>query len=126
MQNPRDAYLASSVLTASPARLLVMLYDRLVLDLQRASEGLGSGNPAAAHEPLMHAQEIILELRASLSPEQWAGGPGLAALYEYLHAQLVRANVSKDRTITDFCLETVSGLRDAWRVAAGELVSVSA
>jgi hypothetical protein len=35
----RNQYLADSVLSAPPARLLTMLYDRLLLDLARAETG---------------------------------------------------------------------------------------
>lgn len=126
MKNPRDTYLAASVATASPARLLVMLYDRLSLDLQVAAAALAAGEPAAAHQPLLHAQDIVLELHASLKTDTWSGAPGLSALYDYLHRELVRANINKDAVATGFCLELVNDLRDAWREAAGMLMSVSA
>jgi flagellar protein FliS len=126
MPNPRDTYLAASVSTASPAQLLVMLYERLALDLQRASEALRLGEPVKAHEPLLHAQDIVLELNASLKTGAWEGAAGLASLYDYLHSELVRANLTKDRAVTDFCLDLVSTLRDTWRDAAGALLAASA
>ena len=126
MNNPRETYLAASVATASPAVLLVMLCERLVVDLQRAAEALRNGEPSKAHEPLIHAQDIVLELNASLKAEAWEGGPGLSSLYDYLHGELVRANVGKDLRITEFCLDIVSTLRDTWREAAGSLMSASA
>ena len=124
--NPRDTYLAATVSTASPAQLLVMLCERLVLDLQRASAALRNGEPSQAHEPLLHAQDIVLELNSSLKADTWEGGPGLASLYDYLHSELVKANLSKDLRITDFCLDLVSGLRDTWRDAAVSMMTASA
>lgn len=126
MKNPRDTYLAASVTTASPARLLVMLYERLSLDLNLAARALAAGDPAAAHGPLLHAQDIVLELNASLKPDVWSGAVGLAALYDYLHRELVAANVNKDPVATGFCLKLVDELRDAWREAAGLLLTASA
>lgn len=126
MKNPRDTYLAASVSTASPAQLLVMLYDRLSVDLHRGVAAMDAGDHAASHTALLHAQEIVLELRSSLQVELWSGGPGLAALYDYLLTELVNANVSKDRAMTQACLEIVDELRDVWREAALSLVSVSA
>ena len=126
MKNPRDTYLTASVSTASPAQLLVMLYERLSLDLQRATAALAAGDPAGAHEPLMHAQDIVLELHASLRPDTWAGGPALASLYDYLLRQLVAANVNKDLETAKHCLGLVNDLRDTWRQAAGSLVPVPA
>jgi flagellar protein FliS len=124
--NPREAYLAASVTTASPGQLLVMLYERLVLDLQRATDALRAGEPGQAHEPLLHAQEIVLELASSLRVDVWDGAPGLAALYDYLYGELVRANVQKDAAAAGFCLEIASTLRDTWREAAAQQMSASA
>ena len=125
-QNPREAYLAASVTTASPGQLLVMLYERLVLDLHRATDALRSGEPAQASAPLLHAQDIVLELVSSLRVDAWDGGPGLAALYDFLYRELVRANIQKDLAAAEFCLETASVLRDTWRDAALQLVAASA
>ncbi|MFC6410936.1 flagellar export chaperone FliS [Planobispora longispora] len=75
MTNPsmRARYIADTVNTASPGQLLVMLYDRLVLDLTRAEEALGRGDREAAAQQLMHAQDIIIELRSSLKTDGWDG-----------------------------------------------------
>jgi len=124
--NPRDTYLAASVSTATPSQLLVMLYGRLVLDVQRATDALRRGEPSQAHEPLLHAQEIVLELNASLDVTSWEGGAGLASLYDYLHAELVKANMAKDLKAAEFCLHVVTVLRDTWTDAAGSLLAQSA
>ena len=125
-KDPREAYLAASVTTAGPAQLLVMLCERLVLDLERATGALRAGEPSRAHEPLVHAQEIVLELRASLKVDAWDGGPGLAALYDYLYGELIRANVQKSLSIAEFGLGVAATLRDTWRDAALQQISQSA
>ena len=81
----RDRYLQDSINTASPGKLLLMLYDRLVLDLMQGEEALRDRRPGAGHERLTHAQEIVLELRTSLDVEAWSGAPGLASLYGFLY-----------------------------------------
>lgn len=126
MQNPRDRYLAATVQTASPAQLLVMLCERLNLDVERAAEALRQGRPGDAHAPLLHAQEIVLELNASLKVDVWEGGPALASIYAFLHSQLVKANMGKDLTITESCLPLVAELRDTWRAAATSVLAASA
>ena len=118
MNTGRNAYLGSMVSTATPARLLVMLYDRLVLDLQRAAEAQSLEDHAAAAPELMHAQEIILELQSSLRVDVWEGAAGLSAIYTWLHRELVRANVQRDLTATTGCLDLVLPLAEAWREAA--------
>ena len=122
----RARYMGDTVTTASPQRLLVMLYDRLALDLQRAEESLVLGDRDAAREPVMHAQEIVLELRASLQVDVWEGGPRLAALYSWLIGELIQANVKGDiRRVRD-CRKVVEPLRDAWREAAASLAASTA
>jgi flagellar protein FliS len=116
--NARAAYLDASIATASPARLLVMLFDRLVLDVQRGLEAQRRGDVEETHQHLTHAQDILLELSSSLRPDQFRGGYDLAALYSFLHRQLVMANIRKDATITDEVLTLVTDLCDAWRQAA--------
>jgi flagellar protein FliS len=122
----RARYLGDTVTTASPQQLLVMLYDRLALDLDRAQAALVAGNREAAGEQLNHAQEIVLELRSSLQVDAWEGGPRLAALYGWLLTELVQANVKADKNRVASCLLVVEPLRDAWRQAAASMAVASA
>lgn len=114
----RNAYVDNSVATASPERLLVMLCDRLVLDVQRGLEAQRTGDLPESHAQLVHAQEIVLHLRGTLDVEAWSGAPGLASLYDWLHTELVRANITKDTAVTEGCLSIVDQLADTWRTAA--------
>jgi flagellar protein FliS len=127
-QNPamRERYLRDSVATASPAKLLVMLYDRLVLDLNHAEHALRAQDRAEASRHLLHAQEIVLELRASLDLDAWAGAAGLASLYGFLLTELIAANVNADGARVAACRGLVEPLRDAWREAAFKLAAESA
>jgi flagellar protein FliS len=109
---------SESLATASPAKLLVMLYDRLVLDLDRGIAALEVGDRPSAHEQLTHAQEIVHELRASLDVSAWDGAPGLASLYGYLLTELVGANITRDTARIGACRDLVVPLRDAWQEAA--------
>lgn len=114
----RDTYLGGMTSTASPARLLIMLYDRLVLDLQRAVELGDLGEFLGAGRQLMHAQEIVLELQGSLKIDAWDGAAQLSGIYSWLHSEMVRANVQRDVAATRGCLALVEPLADAWREAA--------
>ena len=79
----RNRYVGDSVATASPARLVTMLYDRLVRDLATGEAALAVSDLAAANSALVHAQDIVWELAAGLDPTRWSGGPALAALYQF-------------------------------------------
>lgn len=119
----RTRVVSDDVATATPARLLTMLYDRLVLDLTRAEAAQCAADREAASAQLLHAQDIVVELASRLRPDLWEGGPGLAALYAYLQIELVGANVSGDPERTAACRSLVEPLRDAWHEAARGLAA---
>ena len=122
----RSRYLGDSVATASPQRILVMLYDRLVLDLERAEVALDAGDRTEAAAQIQHAQDIVFELRESLQVDAWEGGPRLAALYSWMITELVQAGVKADRNRVSACRQIAEPLRDAWRQAAVALATTPA
>lgn len=127
MNNPmRNRYLSDSVSTASPAKLLVMLYDRLVLDLVKAEEALLAGDREVASGRLQNAQEIVIELRTTLDVDAWDGARGLSELYGFLLTQLIQANVRADAAQVASCRVLVEPLRDAWATAAAESAAPAA
>jgi flagellar protein FliS len=119
----RSRYLNDSVTTATPAQLLVMLYDRLVLDLGQAETALRAADRTTATAKLMHAQEIVMELRVTLNTDAWSGAQGLASLYGFLLTELVGANVRGDADKVASCRGLVEPLRDAWREAAAKVAA---
>ncbi|GAA1794659.1 flagellar export chaperone FliS [Planosporangium flavigriseum] len=119
MSNPalRARYLAQSIATASPGQLLVMLYDRLVVDLTQAEEALRAGDRETGSARLMHAQEIVAELHSTLDLSVWEGAADLARIYRFLLTELIKANVRGDADLAGACRRMVEPLRDAWREA---------
>ena len=114
----RSHYARDSVTTASPVRLVTMLYDRLARDLDDAELAITMTNPQSAHTALRHAQDIVQELSNSLDVARWSGGEALASLYAWLTEQLVSANLTKDASLLAGVREVVEPLRDAWHEAA--------
>ena len=121
----RTRYVDDTVSTASPAKLLTMLYDRLVLDLQRAEAEQQIGDRIAASTHLVHAQEIVHELAATLDVDAWDGAARLMSVYMYLITELVGANVAGDTERTAACRELVEPLREAWHQAAREVAAAT-
>jgi flagellar protein FliS len=115
----RAAYVSNSVGTMSPGHMIVALYERLAVDLERAEQAIVDADPATAHECLLHAQSIVSELHDSLDTEQWPAGRNLKDIYVFLLFELVGANVDKDAARVASCHALVVPLRDAWRSALG-------
>ncbi len=117
----RRQYLRDSVLSATPARLLTMLYDRLLLDLARAEQAQAAENWQAASAQLLHAQEIIAELSSSLKKDIWDGAENLFGLYTYVSNALMAANMHRDIKATRECIALLEPLREAWHEASASL-----
>jgi flagellar secretion chaperone FliS len=119
----RSQYNRDAILSATPVRLLTMLYDRLLLDLNRAEAAQLSQNWPVASGYLLHAQAIVAELTSSLKVDAWDGGPGLLGLYTYVSNGLIAANVRRDVERTRECIRLLEPLRSAWYEAAGEMTA---
>lgn len=107
-----------AILSASPARLLTMLYDRLLLDLGRAEAAQLAGNWSVASENLLHAQSIITELVSSLNSEVWSGAKALHSIYAFATQLLIDANIKRDAALTRQAIVLMEPLREAWHEAA--------
>ncbi len=122
----RARYVQDAIETASPARLLTMLYDRLVRDIAGAELAIATSTFSEANTLLLHAQDIVLELQSSLDTRTWSGAQGLSALYTYLYGELITANTTKDAARLAVCLRIVEPLRSAWHEAAALVAGAAA
>lgn len=113
-----NAYQREAILSASPARLLTMLYDRLLLDLTRAEAAQLGQDWATARENLLHAQEIIGELSGSLKQGVWDGADNLLGIYNYTGTAMMNANIHRNVDLTRECIALLEPLRATWHEAA--------
>ena len=116
----RARYNADTTDTVSPARLLTMLYDRLVSDLAAAEASMLRDEVAVVGERIGRAQEILLELASTLDIDAWPGGEPLRRLYLWMVSELWQARLRKSVEKIQDCRKLVEPLRDAWRMAAIE------
>lgn len=130
MQSARETYLRMQTATASPGELIAMLYDALLRNLARAEGGLESKDMESAHHALLRAQDIVLELMASLDldAEGEAGSIArqMAPLYEYMYHRLLDASVHKETAPIDEVRRLVQPVREAWRFALEEVARQTA
>ena len=122
----RSRYNRDAILSATPVRLLTMLYDRLLLDLNRAEAAQLRQDWQVASDNLIHAQAIVSELSTSLNIDAWDGGEGLFALYTYVSTAMMGANTNRDPARTRECIALLEPLRQTWHEAAGSLPAAAA
>lgn len=123
MTGAQAIYQSHSVVTASPVRLVGMLYDKAIELCDTSAEQLSSGgfDPSAVHEMLTRVQRIVLELELALDHDRGGDISGsLASLYEFCRARLVEANVAKDHRPLVDARQVLGDLRAAWAVVEGE------
>jgi flagellar protein FliS len=113
--------LETGIASASPHKLIVMLYDGALVALLGARSNIAAGNIAAKGAAISKAITIIDNgLRASL--DKSAGGEiaeNLDALYDYMSRRLLQANLKNDVAIVDEVHGLLADLRGAW-VAIGD------
>ncbi|QTA38383.1 flagellar export chaperone FliS [Thermosipho ferrireducens] len=111
-------YTEQMVRTASPAKLIELLYVRAIELLEQAGKSIDERNFVEANEAITKCQDIITELNLSLDMQK--GGEiaqNLRALYNYMFRVLVDANVKKDKKLLEEVRSLVSELLEVWREA---------
>lgn len=130
MQRGVNAYakvgLETGVESASPHKLIVMLYDGALVSVLSALTHMKAGNIAAKGTAISKAITIIDNgLRAALDKK--AGGEiaaGLESLYEYMSARLLQANLNNQPELLEEVHKLLSDLREAWNAIAPKAAPV--
>lgn len=112
-----EQYRQTQIQTAKPEQLILMLYDGAISFLKKAKVSIENKNIEESHNLLIKAQDIIIELMASLNLEVGEIALNLFRLYEYMHYRLVEANIKKDEKPIDEVLSMLQELREAWETA---------
>ncbi len=113
-----NTYKSQQVQTASPEELLILLYEGAIRFLNVAKQSAEQNDLEKFHNNVVKAQRIIQEFMTSLDVK--LGGEmaqNLYQLYEYLHHQLLQANIKKDATMLDEVLIHLRDLKATWENA---------
>jgi flagellar protein FliS len=113
------AYQQQAVLTATPGRLVVMLYDGALRFLFQAAAAMREGVDAQADEKLGRAEAIVDELLATLDPSHGEIPQQLQAVYVFCNKLMLEAFLERDADKLDTARELLAELRDAWAQIAG-------
>ena len=111
-------YQRNAILTASPEKLVKLLYDGAIKHLEKSHLGLTDTKTARSPEvgqSLSRAMGILGELRASL--DHAAGGAiakDLDRLYEFSLDQLSQANLTRTPTGVVNTLQVMRTLQEGW------------
>lgn len=120
--NPLHAYKETSIKTASGGKLILMLYDGAIKQIDIAIDLIDKGpkHYDKTNNAIIKAQDIVTELMVSLDFEK--GGDiakNLFSLYMFFNQQMVNANISKDKELLERIRKLISDLRETW----GEVIN---
>jgi flagellar protein FliS len=110
-----SAYQQTQVQSRSPLELVVLLYDGAVRYMTEARDAMAKRDLVAKRDALSRSMAIIGELHATLNMKD--GGQiavSLDALYSYVNARLLDANMKGDVAAIDESIKLIGQLREAW------------
>lgn len=101
--------------TASPISLVIMLYDRAIVLLNKAKNEISEKQYEAKGHTLDKATEIIFELLTTLDKDK--GGEiasSLSNLYNFILREITDANSKLNSKPLDNAIRILSELRESW------------
>jgi flagellar protein FliS len=116
MINAYQQYQYNSIMSASPERLMIMLFEGALKFVKLARKDIEEKNLAGANYNLTRAQDIITELDQSLDMS-YDVSEKLTGVYDFMYRQLVDANIKKDINCLDIVESMLSELKDTWSQA---------
>jgi flagellar secretion chaperone FliS len=114
-----DQYQENQIMSASPEKILLMLYDGAIRFTRQAIYGIEEENLALFHQGIKKSMAIITEFSNSL--DHTIGGEiaeNLDALYDFMIRELTKANLYKDIEKLWIVEKLLVDLRATWGEAA--------
>jgi flagellar secretion chaperone FliS len=118
MYAPAQQYRQMQVTTASPEKVLLMLYDGAINFSKMAQDRLNGKDIAGKGLYISKALAIVTELMNTLNHDICSHiTRELERLYMYVIREFTRANLDNDVTALDNAIRILSSLRDTWTEA---------
>ena len=119
--NPLRSYKETQIKTATPGKLILMMYDGAIRNLNQALQDMDDEHRRydSISNSLIKAQDIIAELMISLDFER--GGEiakNLFGLYVFMNRRLLDGNIQKDKVPLEEVKTLLMELRGAWAEVA--------
>lgn len=116
----RNKYLQTSIQTATPAQLLIMLYDGAIRFCKSGIDAINNSDIEEANRCIRRTEDIITEFVITLDKTSPVA-EGLIKMYDYMNFRLIEANTKKEVGPIEEVVELLTELRETW-VQAAKLV----
>ncbi|CAM3555186.1 flagellar export chaperone FliS [Aeromicrobium ponti] len=114
VSNPYQSYQQTSVNTASPGELTLMLYNGCLKFIHQAKKAIVDQNIETKNTNIQKAQNIIQELMVTLNMDLEIS-QNMMSLYDYINRRLIEANIKNDAAILGEVESLVTEFRDTWK-----------
>ncbi|ESU34164.1 flagellar biosynthesis protein FliS [Bacillus sp. 17376] len=114
LNNPYQSYQQSSVNTASPGELTLMLYNGCLKFINLAKHGIQSKDIQAKNLNIQKAQNIVQELMVTLNMDLEVS-QNMMSLYDFMNRRLIDANIKNDLQALEEVEGLVTEFRDTWK-----------
>lgn len=109
-----DSYKTNDIETASPVKLVVMLYAGAIKFSYLAIEAIEKKDIESANTNILKVQNIVSELLSSLNFEAGNLANDLSGLYIYIHRLLIEANIQKNIEPIKESISLLTDLKEGW------------
>ena len=114
--NPYSKYIkqyqTNNITTATPEKLMIMLFDGAIQFLQKAKTAIEEKNLQERSVNIESARKIVRELMRTIDLENGNDvSKALFRLYNKMAMKLIKANVSKNTQLIDEVLEDLANIR---------------
>ncbi len=114
--NPYNKYIkqyqANNITTASPEKLMILLFDGALQFLQKAKTAIEENNLKERSENLEGVRKIIRELMRTIDLENGNDvSKKLFRLYNKMAMNLIRANIQRKVELVDSVIEDMTNIR---------------
>lgn len=112
--NPYKQYQEQAIRTASPDKLILMLFDGAIRFSGKARNFILAKNYEDAGKSIYRCVDIINYLINTLNPEVPIAEE-IEKIYEYIHYNFIEANITKDIVYLEEAEKYLRDFRDTWK-----------
>ena len=114
--NPYNKYIkqyqTSNITTATPEKLMILLFDGALQFLQKAKTAIAENNLKERSENIENARKIIREFMRTIDLKNGNDvSKKLFRLYNKMATNLIKANVQRNATLIDEVIEDMTNIR---------------
>ncbi len=126
-QAATNKYFENQMMSASPVRMVVMVYDQAILSLSRVITAVEAGDIEGRWKANQNASECIWELMTAVDQEQGGDVASyLDRLYRFMIRRLLEVDIRNDASPARDVINLLEPLRESWRELERQMESEQA